>query len=285
MIRIHELPREAFQTHPRVLPFQQKLQYLQALLSAGFHTVETGSVVSPRLLPQMADSLKLVESIDLSGTNTRLMMLLVNSKGADLVAPYETITCLSYPFSISRVFAEKNQKSSPEDLIRTADYIMNICTRTGREFIPYLSMAFGNPYGDPWTIEILMEWVMHFRDKGISYLPLSNVSIAISPVLCAEVFRSLYREFPDMEFGLHLHTRRGNALDCLKAAWDEGCRNFDTVMAGLGGCPMTGHELLSNLDTAEMLDFLDENNINAPVSREAYLSLSALSRELFGNGS
>ncbi len=283
MIRLHELPREAFQSHPRILAFEEKLRYLQALVKTGFHTVETGSVVSPRLLPQMADSLLIAEKIDLSETQTRLMMLLVNSRGADLVTPYDTITCLSYPFSISKVFAEKNQKSSPEDLIRTSDYIMNVCIRTGREFVPYLSMAFGNPYGDPWSIEILIEWVMHFRNKGIRYLPLSNVSIPVTPDLTAAVFRSLYREFPDMDFGLHLHTRRGNTGECLKAAWDEGCRNFDTVMAGLGGCPMTGHELLSNLDTGDMLDFLDKNNIAAPVGREAFTEASLLAGALFGN--
>jgi hydroxymethylglutaryl-CoA lyase len=282
MIRIAELPREAFQALQATVPTDAKVNYLNAVLKAGFDTVEVTSIVSPKVLPQMADALEVIDKIDLTGSKSKVMVLVMNRKGTDLVAENEKVHSISYPFSISPSFLMRNQRSTTEEAAGVIDHIQNTCTRTGKEFVLYFSMAFGNPYNDPWSIELLVKWVETFYRKGIRIMPMSNVSIPVSEEKIAYVFSTLAQQFPELETGFHFHTSGKDWFPKLEAAWRNGCRRFDSVINGMGGCPMTGKELLANLDTRNLLHFLEKHKIPPGLDETRLREVYSLVPETFG---
>ncbi|MFZ4521983.1 MAG: hypothetical protein ACOYNC_09765 [Bacteroidales bacterium] len=255
MMKIIESPREGMQGFSRIIPTREKVRYINQLLRVGFDTVEIGSIVSPQLIPQMADSLDVLNSLDLAGTTTNLMFLCVNNRGADLLAGRDEITHISYPFSFSPAFLKLNVNTTVQKSFDTAEYVINLCHAKGKQAVIYISMAFGNPYGDPWNLDILVESVSKLYQAGVRIIPLSNVSMEIEPELISKVFSSLIPFFPDVEFGLHLHTSNQGWREKTAAAYDAGCRRFDGVINGMGGCPMAGKELLGNLKTENLVEF------------------------------
>lgn len=281
MIKIIESPREGMQGFPRIIPAGEKISYLNRLLRVGFDTVETGSMVSSRIIPQMADSLDVMKQLDLAGTSSNIMFLVVNTRGAEQLAKVNEITHISYPFSFSPTFLELNVRSTVEQSLETAKFVTGLCKQTTKQAVIYISLAFGNPYGDPWSVNMLAKWVGKLYMAGARIIPLSNVSIEIDVPVISEVFSTLIPMFPDVEFGLHLHTTNQGWHEKADAAYLAGCRRFDGVISGLGGCPMAGKEMLGNLDTENLIAFAEEKealgSINKKALEEAYLA----AREIF----
>ena len=258
MVKIIESVRDGLQGLNTRIPTSKKIDYINALLKVGFDAIDIGSLVSPKAIPQMADTLEVISKLDLSGTTTKRMVLVANKKGAEQAAGIDKIDQLIYPFSISSTFLQKNINADFVKAEKNMDDIIEICHSNHKEPIIYLAMAFGNPYGNLWNLELIHEWVEKIIRKGVKTIPLSDITGESNPQKIKEVYSSLIVEFPKVEFGFHLHAKPDDWYEKLDAAYQAGCRRFDSVLGGLGGCPMTGYELLSNLDTMNLIDYLDE---------------------------
>jgi hydroxymethylglutaryl-CoA lyase len=280
-MKIIESPREGMQGYEHQIPTDRKVRYINALLKAGFDTVEIGSIVSPRVVPQMADSLEVLKQLDLSGTTSNRMFLALNRKGAEILSATDGITHISYPFSFSSTFLSMNVRSTIEDAYGTAAHVADLCEKTGKTAVIYISYAYGNPYGDPWSPDLLLEWVEKLRAVGIRIIPLSNVSTEISAEVIRSIFSWLIDSFPDTEFGLHLHTANHDWYPKVEAAYRAGVRRFDTVINGYGGCPMSGKEMLGNLMTQNLLSFMEDQNIPDGLDRGAFDLGVGIARETY----
>ncbi|MCX6243708.1 MAG: hydroxymethylglutaryl-CoA lyase [Bacteroidetes bacterium] len=269
-MKIIESPREGMQSLHHVIPTEKKASYISQLFKTGFDTVEVGSIVSPGLIPQMADTLDVIRQVDFSGTRSNRMVLVVNTKGAEMISEVKEITHISYPFSISSGFLKLNLNTTIEKAFATVDDILNICARTGKEPVIYISMAFGNPYGDPWNVYLLLARINMLKKMGVKIIPLSNVAIPIGPELIRKVFSTLIPEFPSIEFGLHLHTTNEDWQESIQAAYDSGCRRFDSVIGGYGGCPMSGKEMLGNLATENLIAFAESKEESGITDKKAF---------------
>jgi hydroxymethylglutaryl-CoA lyase len=281
MIKIIESPREGMQGFSRIIPIEEKVRYIDLLLRSGFDTVETGSFVSPRLVPQMADSLEVLEKLDLSGVTTNRMFLVLNEKGAKLIAAEKKITHISYPFSFSPAFLKLNVNSTVEQSLETVRVVTALCAENNKQAVIYISMAFGNPYNEPWNVGMLVEWVGKLREAGARIIPLSNVSMEIDAAQISEVYSTLIPMFPDVTFGLHLHTANLHWYKKVEAAWQAGCRRFDGVINGHGGCPMAGREMLGNLMTENLVEFARLNNIPVSINNDVFSGACRVAAEVF----
>ncbi|MCX6269315.1 MAG: hydroxymethylglutaryl-CoA lyase [Bacteroidetes bacterium] len=281
MIKIIESPREGLQGFSHIIPTGEKVRYINHLLRVGFDTVEIGSIVSPRIIPQMADSLGMLKKLDLQGITTNRMFLAINARGAEMLAEMDEITHISYPFSFSPSFLKLNVNSTVEKSLLTTEIVTSLCRNSGKQAVIYISMAFGNPYGDPWSIELLTEWVSNLHQAGARIIPLSNVSMEIDETLIAEVFSTLIPMFPDTEFGLHLHTANQGWYDKVNAAYLSGCRRFDGVIMGLGGCPMAGKELLGNLNTLNLIEFEAKKTLTSNINPIEWSETLKVAEEVF----
>ena len=280
-MKIIESPREGMQVFSRIIPTEEKIGYINQLLRVGFDTVETGSIVSPKAIPQMADSLETLQKLDFTGNNSKIMALAVNKRGAEIIATLENVTHISYPFSFSPAFIKMNLNSTVEKSLETVKHIVNLCELSGKTAVIYISMAFGNPYGDEWSIELLSHWTGKLFQAGARIIPLSNVSIEIDASLISKVYSTLIPMFPDVEFGLHLHTANEGWFEKVDAAWNAGCRRFDSVINGLGGCPMAGKKTLGNLKTENLLKFAEKKRINAHIDQPAFLEACNVASGVF----
>ena len=265
---ITETPRDGFQGLPEFIPTKQKIDYINRLLHCGFDTVEAGSFVSPRAIPQMADTGEVLKGLDLSGTKTKIAVLVATVKGAKTACEYEQVDKLFFPFSLSETFLKKNINQSKTEAEQTIDETLNLCNRFNKELVVYYSWGFGDPYGDPWSTELLAKSIDNMISKGLRYFPLSDIAGEISPGLINNVFTELIDLFPEVDFGFHLHSLPADRIPKTEAAFNAGVRKFDSVIGGLGGCPMTGKELVANMDTEVLLDFLRSKNIDAGIDRE-----------------
>jgi hydroxymethylglutaryl-CoA lyase len=275
-MKIIESPRESMQGLPYSIPTEKKVRYIQQLLKIGFDTVEVGSIVSRKLLPQMADTMEVIRKADFSGTRSNRMVLVVNKKGAEIISDVKEITHISYPHSISPTFLKKNLNSTTEQSLETVSEIANLCDKSGKQLVIYISMAFGNPYGDTWNMEILKEGIQILKKIGVKIIPLSNVAIEIDHQLIREIFSLLIPEFPSIELGLHLHTTNKDWQENVLAAYESGCRRFDSVINGYGGCPMTGKEMLGNLKTENLVEFAGDHGLAGNIDSDALKEASRL---------
>ncbi|MBM3404572.1 MAG: hydroxymethylglutaryl-CoA lyase [Bacteroidetes bacterium] len=281
MIKIIESPREGMQAVERFIPTEDKVRFINSLLRAGFHTVELGSIVNPKVIPQMADTLEIIRKLDFSFSISDRMVLVMNAKGAALMAGLHEIDTISYPFSFSSSFLMLNLRSTIPQALKRTQEILDICENAGKKAVIYISYAFGNPYGDKWSLELLMEWIWKLKNMGARVIPLSNVSVEISDGLIHEVFTALRKEFPGMEFGLHLHTSEDEWRSKVDAAYQAGCRRFDTVINGYGGCPMTGKELLGNLMTQNMVKYLKEKGFPEYLNENVFQESIRIAEDIY----
>ncbi len=281
MMKIIESPREGMQGFPRIIPTGEKVRYIDLLLRVGFDTVETGSLVSPRLIPQMADSVEVLKNLNLSGITANRMALAVNVRGAEILANMDEVTHIAFPFSFSPTFLKLNVNSTVEQSLGIVEVITNLCHKNGKKAVIYISMAFGNTYGDPWNPDLLAEWVGKLRKAGAGIIPLSNVSMEIDAVMIGTVYSMLIPMFPDVEFGLHLHTANQRWSEKIEAAYLAGCRRFDGVIGGLGGCPMAGKEMLGNLKTENLLEFAYGRKIPLATDIHALKEAYQMAKEVF----
>ncbi len=260
MIKIIESPRDAMQGINQIISTKNKIRFLNALLQVGFDTLDFGSFVSHKAVPQMADSRQVLDNLNLSNTQTKLLAIVANLRGAKEVSEIDQIHYIGFPFSISRTFSELNINTNVKEAYRIIDGIQSICHRKNKELVVYLSMAFGNPYGDKWGTDVVYRWTRILNQHDIKIIALSDTIGLGNKDRIYEVFKLMLHEFSNIEFGAHLHTTPKNWFSNVDAAYQAGCRRFDTVINGLGGCPMSNQELVGNLHTSHLLEYLRDAN-------------------------
>lgn len=256
VLKIIECPRDAMQGIVEFIPTAKKAAYLQVLLEVGFDTLDFGSFVSPKAIPQMRDTAEVLELLDLSATSTALLAIVANHRGAEEAARFAQIRYLGYPFSVSETFQQRNTNADiAESLARVQD-IQEVCAVSGKELVIYISMGFGNPYGDPWNAEIVQRWVEQLAGFGIRIFQLSDTIGVATPESIRYLFTKLIPAYPDAEIGAHFHTLPNAWEEKIAAAYESGCRRFDGALKGFGGCPMARDELTGNMPTEKMLTYL-----------------------------
>lgn len=264
-VKVTESPRDAQQGRPYVIAPEKRAAYINALLKVGFDVIDFGSFVSPKAVPQMADQDLVLELVDKSGSNSKLMAIVGNLRGGEEAALQQKVDIIGFPYSVSETFLMKNINSDQKKALATIDGLQKICEDSGKTLRIFLSMAYGNPYNDPWSIDLLSQHIEILAGKGIQTITLADTIGIATDELIGEVYSTLLHHFPDHEFGLHIHTRPGEWQKKLEAAWDAGCRCYEGVLNGIGGCPMTGYELVGNLNTLNLLEFLKTKNARTQI--------------------
>lgn len=270
MIKLIECPRDAMQGLAKFIPTQQKIDYINALLQVGFDAIDFGSFVSPKAIPQLRDTHDVVKSLDLSDTKTKLLAIIGNIRGAQDALLYDKITYLGFPFSISHKFLQLNIKSSYQKALNDIETINNLTVKKNKEMVVYLSMAFGNPYGENCCEELLYESIDALIKRGVKIINLADtVGIGKADDI-GYTLNNVIQKFPDVEIGLHLHTTKSTFYQKVDQAYINGCNRFDSVMLGLGGCPMSGQELKGNLSTENLLEYFNSKGIHTSLNIQKY---------------
>ncbi len=269
-MKLIECPRDAMQGIDPFIPTDQKVRYLNQLLRVGFDTIDIGSFVSPKAVPQMRDTAEVLQQIDREGTSSELLTIVANTRGAQEACLHEEVAYLGFPFSISETFQQRNTNSSIEGSLGRVERIQELCRKHDKELVIYISMGFGNPYGDEWNTDIAIHWTRKLvEDIGVRTVSLADTIGVADPGAIEYLFSGLIPEFPDVEFGAHLHTRPDTWKEKVEAAWNSGCRRFDSTLKGFGGCPMAEDELIGNMATENLIAFLEEKNVDHGLDREA----------------
>lgn len=271
-VKIIECPRDAMQGIKDFIPTEKKAQYIQSLLRVGFDTIDFGSFVSPKAIPQMQDTAELLAQLDLSRTTSKLLAIIANTRGAELAAEHKEIQYLGFPFSISENFQMRNTHKTIAESIVTLDEILNIAAKSDKEVVAYLSMGFGNPYGDPWNVDIVADWTERMAQMGVKILSLSDTVGSSTPEVIDYLFSHLIPAYPTMEFGAHLHTTPDTWFEKIDAAYKAGCIRFDGAIKGFGGCPMAKDDLTGNMPTEKMLSYFTANKIDTNMSAMSFES-------------
>jgi hydroxymethylglutaryl-CoA lyase len=273
-VKIIECPRDAMQGIKDWIPTANKVQYIQSLLRCGFDTIDFGSFVSPKAIPQMTDTAEVLSQLDLSKTKSKLLAIVANVRGAEAALMHPEIQYLGYPFSISENFQMRNTHKTIAQSIEVLQEILELAATQNKEVVTYLSMGFGNPYGDPWNVEIVGEWADKLARMGVTILSLSDTVGTSTPEIITYLFSALIPAYPQIEFGAHLHTTPTAWHEKVQAAYTSGCRRFDGAIQGFGGCPMAKDELTGNMPTEKMLSFFTakkvDTNINTMSFESAY---------------
>lgn len=265
------------------IPTARKVQYLQALLGCGFDTLDFGSFVSPKAIPQMADTPEVLSKLDLSKTKSKLLAIVANVRGAEEAALHNEIDYLGFPFSISENFQMRNTHKTIAQSVETLEQIFQIADTSGKEVVTYISMGFGNPYGDPWNVEIVGEWTEKLAAMGARILSLSDTVGTSDAATISYLFSHLIPKYPHIEFGAHLHTTPTQWHEKMEAAYKGGCRRFDGAVQGFGGCPMAKDELTGNMPTEKMLSYLTAQKAGTGVNWMAFEAAFNKASDLFGS--
>lgn len=259
-IKITETPRDAMQGLKPFIPTEVKANYITSLLKVGFDTIDFGSFVSPKAIPQLADTPEVLSKLDLSNTNTKLLAIIGNIKGAERAAEYEKITYLGFPFSVSETFLKLNIKSTFKESLKTIEGINNLCIKKNKEPLIYLSMAFGNPYGDRYDKEIVYSSIEQLQKIGIKIIVLADTLGIGDKSIINDLYSTIIPCYPKLEFGFHLHVTPKDWREKVDTAYRAGCKRFDSAILGLGGCPMSSKDMVGNLNTENLVDYLKEKN-------------------------
>ena len=281
-IKIIECPRDAMQGIKTFIPTEKKVAYIQSLLRVGFDTIDFGSFVSPKAIPQMQDTAAVLDQLDLSQTSSKLLAIIANTKGAEMAAQFGAIHYLGFPFSISENFQMRNTHKTIAESIISLQEILEIAYKNDKEVVAYLSMGFGNPYGDPWNVAIVGEWTEKLAAMGVKILSLSDTIGSSTPEVIRYLFSSLIPQYPQMEFGAHLHTTYDKWFEKIEAAHQSGCRRFDGAIQGFGGCPMAKDELTGNMPTEKLLSYFTANKENLKLNPLSFESAYNEASKLFG---
>ncbi len=257
-MQIVECPRDAMQGIKDFIPTATKINYINQLLQVGFHTLDVGSFVSPKAIPQMQDTAEVLAKIDLSTTQTQLLTIVANERGALQATEHEQVKYLGYPFSISETFQLRNTNATIAESLERVKAIQDICVAKNKELVLYISMGFGNPYGDVWNAETVLHWVAQLAALDIKIFSLSDTIGVSNPQSIAYLFSNLIPAYPDLTFGAHLHTEPHNWREKIHAAYSNGCLRFDAAMKGFGGCPMAKSDLTGNMATENLLAYLTD---------------------------
>jgi len=285
MIKIIETPRDAMQGIKEFIPTYKKVAFLNTLLRVGFHTLDFGSFVSPKAIPQLKDTAEVLEQLDLSQTKTKLLAIIGNTRGANQASQFSQIKYIGYPYSISETFLKLNINSNFAKAFNQVSEIQNICIKKNKELVLYISNAFGNVYEDAWSPEIVYDHVKKLNSLGIKIIPLSDTVGVGNYDSIYSAFNAVSNSFSHIEFGAHLHTTNKNWHENVSAAYNAGCRRFDTVLNGLGGCPMSGKELVGNLHTRKLLYFLQKRKEKISLNMNAFNKALFAEARIFPNSS
>lgn len=281
-IKIIECPRDAMQGIKPFIPTERKVAYIQSLLRVGFDTIDFGSFVSPKAIPQMQDTAEVLAALDLSQTTSKLLAIIANTQGAIAASQHKEIQYLGFPFSISENFQMRNTHKTIAESLVTLQEILNIADQSNKEVVAYLSMGFGNPYGDPWNVEIVGEWTEKLSHMGVKILSLSDTVGSSTPDVIAYLFSNLIPHYPKIEFGAHLHTTPDKWFEKIDAAYKAGCRRYDGAIQGFGGCPMAKDDLTGNMPTEKLLSYFTTQKENTSTSPMSFESCYNEASKLFG---
>ena len=280
-IKIVECPRDAMQGIKDFIPTHEKVRYIQSLLGCGFDTLDFGSFVSPKAIPQMVDTAEVLSNLDLSETKTKLLAIVANVRGAEDAVSHPEIEYLGFPFSISENFQMRNTHKTIAQSVETLQEIFNLADAANKEVVTYISMGFGNPYGDPWNVEIVGSWTERLAKMGAKILSLSDTVGTSDPETISYLFSNLIPKYPTIEFGAHLHTTPTKWHEKIEAAHIAGCRRFDGAIQGFGGCPMAKDELTGNMPTEKMLSYFTSEKTDTGVNWMAFEASYNKASELF----
>ena len=281
MVKLVECPRDAMQGIHEYIPAETKAAYINQLLKVGFETIDFGSFVSPKAIPQMRDTAEVLSLLDLDNTDTKLSAIVANKRGARDAATHVEIDYLGYPFSVSETFQLRNTNATLEESLERVEEIQNICYKSGKQMLVYLSMGFGNPYGDEWNVEIVQKWVDKLANMDIKLMALSDTIGVSNPESISYLFSHLIPPYPDVVFGAHLHTNPATWEEKIAAAYDNGCLRFDSAMLGYGGCPMAKDELVGNMPTEPIVQYFNEKDQDFSIDMEAFHKALEMAREVF----
>jgi hydroxymethylglutaryl-CoA lyase len=281
-IKIIECPRDAMQGIKTFIPTERKVAYIQSLLRVGFDTIDFGSFVSPKAIPQMQDTAEVLAQLDLSQTSSKLLAIIANTQGAFSASQHKEIQYLGFPFSISENFQMRNTHKTIAESLITLQEILEIAYKSNKEVVTYISMGFGNPYGDPYNVDIVGEWTEKLHKMGVKILSLSDTIGSSTPEIISYLFSNLIPKYPNIEFGAHLHTTKEKWHEKIDAAYKAGCHRFDGAIQGFGGCPMAKDDLTGNMPTEKMLSYFTEQKANTNTSPMSFESAYNVASRLFG---
>ena len=280
-IKLIECPRDAMQGWPHFIPTQKKIEYINALLKVGFDTIDFGSFVSPKAIPQMADTKEVIGNLDLGGSTSKLLAIIANERGATDAVVYDEITYLGFPFSVSETFQKRNTNSTIAESLGRVEEIQNLCIKNKKELVVYISMGFGNPYGDVYNEDIVFDWVNKLVDMDIKIISLADTVGLATKGQVYGITKHLVDSLPETEIGVHLHSTSANWKEKVEAALAAGCKRFDGALKGIGGCPMADDELVGNMDTELMIPYFAEKNLLTSLDKTALDNCSRLAAEIF----
>ena len=279
--KIVECPRDAMQGIQSFIPTTEKVNYLQFLLQVGFHSLDFGSFVSARAVPQMRDTAHVLDQLDLSKTKTKLLAIVANLRGAETALNFEQIEYIGFPFSISENFQMRNTHKTISESLNSLQQIKELTHKSNKTLVLYLSMGFGNPYGDPWSVEVVSQWVERLAQMEIEIISLSDTVGQAASEDISFLYSTLIPAFSSIEFGAHFHTHPNKGYEKLKAAFDAGCRRFDGAIYGFGGCPMASDALVGNMPTEKVITFFNERGIDTGLCMTSFESALNKTKELF----
>jgi hydroxymethylglutaryl-CoA lyase len=280
-IKLIECPRDAMQGWKHFIPTEKKVQYINSLLKVGFDTIDFGSFVSPKAIPQMADTKEVIRRLNLEGSNSKLLAIVANTRGAEEACLYQEITYLGFPFSISPTFQLRNTNSTIEESVKRVEEIQNLCLKNNKQLVIYLSMGFGNPYGDDYNAEILLRWADEMVRRGINIISLADTVGVATPEQISFALNTLTPRYPGTTIGVHLHSSPSDWRAKLEAAINAGCKRFDGALKGIGGCPMAQDDLVGNMNSESMISYLEERNLVKGLNKDALNKSLQLASEIF----
>ncbi len=266
-----ECPRDAVQGIHDFIPTEKKAEYLNLLLKVGFDILDFGSFVSPKAIPQLKDTAEVLERLDLSGSSTKLLAIIANERGAQDACKFKEISYLGFPFSVSEQFQLRNTNSTREQSTDRVKAILDLCAASNKKAVVYLSMAFGNPYGEEWNPEIVLEWAMKLQALGVDTMAVSDTIGSSDASSIKKLMCTLVKKLPGVELGVHLHSHPHNWQEKMQAAYDAGCRRFDGAIKGFGGCPMAKDDLVGNMATENIVRFLESAGVDLPIDKFHFL--------------
>ena len=282
-IKLIECPRDAMQGWPHFIPTEKKIAYINALLKVGFDTIDFGSFVSPKAIPQMVDTKEVIGNLQFANSRSKLLAIIVNERGAQDAVVYDEITYLGFPFSVSETFQQRNTHSTIAESLGRVEEIQNLCIKNKKELVVYISMGFGNPYGDVYNEEIVFGWVNRLVAMDIKIISLADTVGLATAEQVKRITKYLVDSLPGTEIGVHLHSSPMNWKEKVEAALAAGCKRFDGALKGIGGCPMADDELVGNMDTELMIPYFEEKGLLNNLDKEALQNCSMLASEIFNH--
>ena len=280
-INLIECPRDAMQGWKKFIPTKKKIEYINSLLKVGFHTIDFGSFVSPKAIPQIADTKEVIPNLELKNSKTRLLAIVANLRGAEEAIQFKQIHYLGFPFSISETFQQRNTNSSIDESLKTVERIQKLCLDASKELVVYMSMAFGNPNGDEYNSGILFRRTKEIMQRGIKIISLADTVGVASPEQISFALQALVPNYLQINFGVHLHSTALNWKAKLEAAFNNGCTRFDGALKGIGGCPMANDVLVGNMNTEWMISYFKEKNLLPSLNMQALKNSVTIAEEIF----